>query len=160
MSQWSTRVNSSEVKQPFASSEMVWDEQLVRVMESEVLSAARDQAGKARSIAAVAPQSGAFLHAHPCSSLGTRLDNSSLRISIALRLGAPVCLPHTCVCGVYVYRTGIHGLSCRKSTGRLSRYSAVIDLIKRSPLLAEISSKLEKRPCCYHKMNGDLMGCR
>ena len=32
VSQWSTRVNSSQVKQPFASSEKVWDEPLVRVL--------------------------------------------------------------------------------------------------------------------------------
>jgi len=71
----------------------------VEVKEKKVLSAASDQAGKARLIAAAAPHSGAFLHARPCSSLATRLDDSSLRIAIALRLGAqsvhhdaPVCV--------------------------------------------------------------------
>ena len=108
-----------------------------------MLSAACDQAGKARLIAAAAPHSAAFLHARPYSSLGTRIDNISLRIAIALRLGAPVCLPHTCVCETSVDRTGIYGLSSRKSAGRLSCPSAVNDLIKRALLLAEIPSKLE-----------------
>jgi hypothetical protein len=83
-----------------------------------VLSAARDQVGKARLIAAAAPHSGAFLHARPCSSLiGMRLDDSSLRIAVALRLGAPICAPHACICGGIVDSTGTHGLSCRKSAG-------------------------------------------
>jgi hypothetical protein len=108
-----------------------------------VQSAASDQSGKARLIAAAAPHSGAFLHARPCSSLGTRLDNASLRVAIALRLGAPVCLPHVCVCGASVDSTGRHGLSCRKSAGRLSRHSAVNELIKRALTSAEIPSRLE-----------------
>jgi len=144
LSDWQARVMDSTVaQQPFPTKQKFWNEPLVRSQELSVLSAAPDQAGKARLIAAAAPHSGAFLHARPCSSLGTRLDNSSLRIAIALRLGAPVCLPHTCVCGVSVDSTGRHGLSCRKSAGRLSRHSAVNDLIKRALLLAEIPSKLE-----------------
>jgi hypothetical protein len=39
--------------------------------------------------------------------------------------------------------TGRHGLSCRKSAGRLSRHSAVNELIKRALTLAEIPSRLE-----------------
>jgi hypothetical protein len=42
-------------------------------------------------------QSGDFLHAVPCSPVGTRLDDTSLRIAIeiSLRLGATMCAPHT-----------------------------------------------------------------
>jgi hypothetical protein len=116
---------------------------MVGVQETKVLSAAHDQAGKARLTAAAAPHSGAYLHARPCSALGTRLDNSSLRIAVALRLGAPVCSPHTCICGADVDITGRHGLSCRKSAGRHSRHSAVNDLIKRALSSAEIPARLE-----------------
>ena len=112
--------------------------------------AAPDQGGKAHLIAATAPHSGAFLHARPCASLGTRLDNSSLRIAVALRLGAPVCLPHTCICGAPVDNTGRHGLSCRKSAGRLSRHSAVNELIKRALMSAEIPSRLEPTSLAQH----------
>ena len=76
-----------------------WDTPVIKIQESEVLSAAPDQAGKARLLAAAAPHSGAFLHVRPCSSIGTRLDSTTLRIAVALRLGAPVCSSHTCVCG-------------------------------------------------------------
>ena len=67
---------------------------MVKVQESKVLSAAPDQAGKARLIEAAAPHSGALLHARLCSAVGTRLDRLSLRIAVALQLGTP----HICVC--------------------------------------------------------------
>ena len=60
---------------------------LVEVTSEQVLSAAHNQAGIARLIAAAAPHSGAFLQAVPCSAVGTRLDDTSLRIAVALRLG-------------------------------------------------------------------------
>ena len=84
------------------------------------MQAAPDQAGKARLIAAAAPFSGAFIHARPCSSLGTRLDDSSLRIPVALRLGAPVCSPHDCVCDETVDSLGRHGLSLSKIGRKIS----------------------------------------
>ena len=124
-------------------SQKEWDLPVIKIQESEVLSAAPDQAGKARLLAAAAPHSGAFLHVRPCSSIGTRLDSTTLRIAVALRLGAPVCSTHTCVCGSTVDTTGRHGLSCRKSAGRLSRHHALNDLIKRALSSAEIPSRLE-----------------
>ena len=64
-----------------------------------------------------APHAGAFLHAIPMSAIGTRMDDQSLRIAIATRLGAPVCAAHHCVCGAYVDVDGIRGLNFRKSAG-------------------------------------------
>ena len=159
VAEWQSRAVFASVQQPLPTEQRIWDEPLVNVQVSNVLSAALDQTDKARLIAAAAPHSGAFLHARPCSSLGTRLDNSSLRIAIALRLGAPVCLPHVCVCGATVDSTGRHGLSCRKSAGRLSRHSAVNELIKRALMSAENPSQLE--PTSFVRMNGrGPMECR
>ena len=126
-----------------AVSQKAWDTPLVEVTSEQVLSAAQNQVGLARLIAAAAPHSGAFLQAMPCSAVGTRLDDASLRIAVALRLGASVCAPHSCVCGGAVDEFGAHGLSCRKSAGRHSRHSALNDIIKRSLATAEIPSRLE-----------------
>ena len=126
-----------------SSIQKAWDSPLVNLKKEKVLSAAQSQAGRARLIAAAAPHSGDFLTAVPCSSVGNRLDDSSLRIAIALRLGAPVCAPHECICGELTDELGVHGLSCRKSAGRHFRHSAVNDLIKRSLASAEIPSRLE-----------------
>ena len=60
-----------------------------------VLSAAPNQVGISRLIAAAAPYSGAFLQALPCSAVGTRIDDVTLRIAVALRLGAPVYMRPT-----------------------------------------------------------------
>ena len=73
----------------------------------------------------------------------TRLDDASLRIAVALRLGTPICAPHKCICGVDVDKSGVHGLSCRKSAGRHVRHSALNDLVKRALTSAEVPSRLE-----------------
>jgi len=72
------------------------------------------------------------------SSVGTCLDNSSMRIAVSLRLGAPLCTPHDCICGMAVDSNGAHCLSCRKSAGRDS-------IVKTSLSSAEIPNRLEPR---------------
>ena len=128
----------------------------------EVISAAQTQVERARLIAAAAPHFGDIMHAIPCSAVGTRLYNTSLRIAVSMRLRATMCAPHTCVCGAEVDCSGIHGLACRKSAGRHMRHNAVNDLIKRALASADIPALLEpksdgrddgKRPdgplCCH-----------
>ena len=127
----------------FIVTQKAWDIPLIEVAVERVLSAAPNQAGLARLIAAAAPHSGAFLQTLPCSAVGTRLDDASLRIGVALRLGAPVCAPHKCICGVDVDSSGVHGLSCRKSAGRHVRHSTLNDLVKRALASAEVPSRLE-----------------
>ena len=77
------------------------------------------------------------------SMIGTRLDDTSFRIAVAIRLGAPVCTPHQCICGAPVEGAGLHGLSCRKSSGRIARHSAINGLIKTALSAAEVPSRLE-----------------
>ena len=67
-----------------------WDTPLVSRKLEEVLSAEQTQVGRARLIAPAAPHSGDFLHAIPCSAIGTRLDDTSFRIAVSLRLGATI----------------------------------------------------------------------
>ena len=135
----------SGLNQPpvLSSKQKAWDKPLVKIASEQVLSAAHNQAGIARLTAVAAPHSGDFLQAFPCSAVGTRMDNTTLRIAVALRLGAPICAPHSCICGVPVDESGVHGLSCRQSAGRHSRHNALNDLIKRSLATAEIPSRLE-----------------
>jgi len=92
---------------------------MVKIQEAKVLSAARDQASKARLLVADAPHSRAF------------------RISVALCLGALVFTPHDCLCDAAVMASWRPGLS-RKSADQLSRHSAVNDLIKRTLASAAI----------------------
>ena len=57
---------------------------------NEALSAAHNQVDVALLTAVAAPHSGAFLQAISMSMIGTRLDDTSFRIAVAIRLGAPV----------------------------------------------------------------------
>ena len=52
-------------------------------------------------------------------------------------------IEHRCVCVSVADTDGLHGLSCRKSAGRLARHSAVNELIKRALLTANIPARLE-----------------
>ena len=80
----------------------------------------------------------------PVASLGLRLDNKVVRITVGLRLGLPLCRPHRCVhCEVEVYDPGTHSLSCRFSKGCHPHHGAVNDIVKRSLEAAKIPSHLE-----------------
>jgi len=77
-------------------------------------------------------ESGAWLNALPTANLGLLMDDDCLRISVALRLGATICVPHKCRCGADVDTYGRHGLCCGRSAGRAGRHSAVNELVFRS----------------------------
>ena len=80
----------------------------------------------------------------PISSLGLRMCNATIRIATSLRLGAHLCAPHDCThCGRRVDEIGLHGLSCRRSTGRLPRHNQLNTIIKQSLASANIPSVLE-----------------
>ncbi|XP_047992700.1 uncharacterized protein LOC125231302 [Leguminivora glycinivorella] len=88
-------------------------------------------------------ESGAWLHALPSPQLGTLLDNDSLRISAALRLGARVCAAHRCRCGVMVEEDGHHGLSCQRCAGRFPRHHSINEIVRRALVSANVPCVLE-----------------
>lgn len=142
---WRSITMSPTPDASIAANQKVWSRPLQVIAAEAVLSAAQTQASRARLIAAAAPSSGAFLQAIPMSSVGTRLDNTSMRIAVSLRLGAPLCTPHDCICGAAVDSSGVHGLSCRKSAGRGARHTAINSIVKAALTSAEIPSRLEPR---------------
>ena len=76
--------------------------------------------------------------------LSPRLDDNTLRVSVGLRLGSPLCRPHTCHhCGAEVDCHAIHGLSCRWSQGRHHRHATINYIIHRALSSAKIPSRLE-----------------
>ena len=89
------------------------------------------------------PYAGAWLSAAPICPLGLKLDNDSLRIAVALRLGVELAMPYTCTCGTFVDSKATHGLDCRKSGGRHVRHSAVNDILHRALQAAGVPSQLE-----------------
>ena len=94
-------------------------------------------------LTATKSHSDGWITAYQIAQVWTRLDNETLRISVALRVGHNVCLAHQCRCGSIVQSDGLRPLSCRLSAGRFPRHSAISNIIERSPDTAGLHSVLE-----------------
>ena len=147
---WSTLMPNS-VEPPSgsrASQQKSWDSPIVQGCFSTLITRAEPRA-KARLLASQQKESGAWISAAPISALGLRMGNESIRIAVGLRLGAPLCEPHDCtLCGMPVDSSGAHGLSCRKSQGRIPRHSGLNELVKRALTAIDVPAILEPRGLC------------
>ena len=95
-------------------------------------------------LAASSHELGVWLNAPPCSSLGLRMDDSTMRVAVGLRLGCSLCKPHHCHhCGAAVDPCTTHGLSCKQSDGLHYRHSSLNAIIYLVPSVAKIPSCLE-----------------
>ena len=81
---WKNLSNSVPPDSQSMSHQRNWMSPLDEASHNEVLSAAHNQVDLARLIAVAAPHSGAFLQAIPMSMIGTRLDDTSFRIAVAI----------------------------------------------------------------------------
>ena len=104
----------------------------------------------ARLLAAFDQHSADWLHALPLSSCGLFLDNEAIRIAVALRLGATMCLPHDCQCGQTIDALGLHCFSCLKNSGKHTRHSILNDIVWRTMTRAKIQSI--KEPLSSYRM--------
>ena len=127
----------------FASSQRAWDNLSATVYRDRMIDSA-NQLHRARLVAASQPYTAAWLQAVPVPSLGLHLDEETVRVAVALRLGASICERHRChLCGRQVDELGHHGLSCAKSAGRLLRHAHLNDVVKRGLASAGIPAILE-----------------
>ncbi|KAJ7298644.1 hypothetical protein O6H91_Y506600 [Diphasiastrum complanatum] len=102
-----------------------WDQMLIQRIFQNLLDTSTDIIDKAHLLAVSALDSGAWVNALPSPVLGNLLDDDSLRIAVALRLGSSICQPHSCHYGKLVDVLGHHRLSCKFSAGRHSRHGAI-----------------------------------
>jgi hypothetical protein len=102
-----------------------------------------DERTSARLLASRAPDSGIWLSAVPCASLGLNLDDNALRVSVGLRLGSPLVLEHQCPCGATVDKFGHHGLACKLSAGRHLRHNLLNDTLLRALQSANVAAVRE-----------------
>ena len=99
---------------------------------------------KARLYSVSTPESGAWLNALPLSAMGLRMDDATVRIAVGLRLGLPLCCPHSCRhCDSFVDVHATHGLHCKQSEGRHFRHSCINDILKRAFVAAGLPCRLE-----------------
>ena len=141
---WSTGHSESPPSAPLSSSQKAWDEPRIKLVLTQLLNHARADISRACIIAASTKPSGAWLNALLVSSLGLRMDNSTLRIAVGLRLGIPLVKPHQCChCSAEVSPLATHGLSCRHSEGRHQRHASINNILHRAFASAKIPSRLE-----------------
>ena len=127
-----------------ASKQKCWDSPVVEAQFSTILSNATDLQDRARLQACRQKESSAWLTAPPVSALGLRMCNPTIRVATSLRLGSPICVPHDCtLCDRRIDERGLHGLSCRRSVGRLPRHTLLNAIIKESLATANVPSVLE-----------------
>ena len=144
LAQWSENHTLDPPQGSTSFKQKAWDDLSTAASASSLLESAQDDGDRARLLACMAKESGAWLQALPISSLGLRLDDASLRTAVGLRLGTAICAAHQCHhCGVEVDGRGIHGLSCRYSEGRHRRHGTVNSIIHKALVSAKIPSQLE-----------------
>ena len=92
-----------------------WDAPVAAAAHDALLGSAQDSYTKARLRAVAAPHAGDWLKVIPSSSLGLRLDDEAMRVSVGLCIGTNLCTPYTRVCGNPVDARGARSLPCIKS---------------------------------------------
>ena len=138
------KIGSTKLPEGYhAGKQKEWDD-LVSLATGAKLLQGCNQIQRARLLAASKPHTAAWIQAIPVTNLGLHLDADTVRVAVALRLGSPICEPHTCRhCNRQVDQQGLHGLSCAKSAGRLPRHASLNDVVKRSLASAGLPSVLE-----------------
>ena len=113
-------------------SQRAWMDRVHKVEYDRLLDGCLDEQDRARLLAVARAGASAWLHALPADSLGTLLDDRSVRICVGLRLGANLVEPHRCRCGEPVGSLARHGLSCARSAGRRPRHAALNETLARA----------------------------
>ena len=150
---WSTLFpNSLLPEPPLSCSQSSWDKPAITQAKQKLTDSAIDVYSKARLLAVTTPHSGDWLHARPITACNLRLDNEAVRVAVGLRLGVPLCQPHKCQCGSMIDAVGYHSLSCKKTSGRISRHQAVNDIIWRAMSKAGIPAV--KEPAGLSRIDG------
>ncbi len=146
------RISASDVFLPPQEKrgiQAAWDEPITERRRQKLPDDVPDTRTKARLLATDSKESGEWLHALPCASLGTFLHHDLLRIAVALRLGARMCVPHRCrLIDSTVDEFSLHALSCRRSSDRFPRHSALSDILRRAFVSAAVPSILEPIGVC------------
>ena len=112
-------------------------------MVDRIALSANSDVDRARIKAATAAHSGDWFHAAPIASVGLKLTDKEIRISVAQRLEVWTCSPQTCICGKLVDARGLHGLSWKKNTPRHQRHAMLNDIIWPAIKRAQISAHKE-----------------
>jgi hypothetical protein len=120
-----------------------WDSPIKQLDMSSVLAAASTAEDRARLLAIKSPHASDWLFALPISSCGLRITMKQCVVAVGLRLDLQLCQTHQCPCGTTIDTRGLHGLSCRRSSGRATRHQQLNDLVYRALRRADVPAAKE-----------------
>jgi hypothetical protein len=140
---WITLTGSEPPTGTTAFRQREWDSRWTSKAWTTLHESANNTLDRARLLASRAPHTGDWMMAPPVTALGLRLSDEVIRIAVGIRLGTTLCEPHLCHCGERVDARGLHGLACRKNSGRQQRHNMLNDIIWRSLRRANIPSHKE-----------------
>ena len=129
---WNTLVGDEDLECPASAIQRTVDNEACRTSFGRLLDGAKSATSKARLLAASAKGSADWLKAVPIAALGLKLDDRAVSVAVGLRLGSPVVAAHVCSCGTPVGTDGLHGLACRRSSGRQIRHQLLNDIVFRA----------------------------
>ena len=108
---WASGHESKAPEDAAACNQRAWDSIHTKSTSQRLLDNAADEEERARLLAVTTRESGAWLRALPVTALGLRMDDSTVRVAVGLRLGTRVCGVHTCRhCDAEVSDLGRHSL--------------------------------------------------
>ena len=132
--------------------QQTWDKPIVQLKFSQLVERYTDTYDMARQLAASSKHSCDWLHAIPISFCRLRLDDKVVRIAVGLRLGINICEPHVCICGLVVDVRGSHALSCKHTSGLLTRHNHLNDIVLR--LLTRAKIPVTREPAGLLRSDG------
>ena len=125
----------SDVSPPADQRQTACDGLQVELIHRKLVEAAPTPRDRSRLLAAANKDSGALLNSPLSSSIGLRLEDEVVQISVDFRLGSPLSFPHRCrLRGTGVDAFASHGLNYIKSEGHV----ALNNIVKCSLAAAQI----------------------
>ena len=146
--EWWTRVGSNDDLQILNKAmQSEWDKPLAESIYQGLLEKQTAPVEKARLIAVASEHSSDWMNALPIKGSELKLDDTSLRIAVGLRLGLQIVTPHKCNgCNQLVDPWGRHGLSCLKNVkGTHARHKKVNDMIQVAISVSGTPAETEPR---------------
>ena len=109
LSIWKSTSPEPPPTSPAKTQQKAWEGPQTSATFTSLLEQASSGSSRARILSASSGESGAWLNALPVSSLGLRMDDDTVTISVGLCLGVSLCRPHLCrQCGAQVDEFATH----------------------------------------------------